>query len=69
METNSAVGTSFGIVRQMLCAMALIDDLAVLCVGLAELADECEEGTQRQMGRKLEGFHPKYKAYKSVSGR
>ena len=69
METNSAVGTSFGIVRQMLCAMALIDNLAVLCIGLAELADECEEGTQRQMGGKLGRFHPKYEAYKSVSDR
>jgi hypothetical protein len=53
VETNLAVGTSFHMVRQMLCATALIDDLAIPCVGLAESADECEEGTQRQMGRKL----------------
>ena len=48
---------------------ALIDDLAMPCVGLVELVDECEEGNQRQMGRKLGGFHPKCEAYKSVSGR
>ena len=60
---------SFGMVHQVLCATALIDDLAILCVGLAELVDECEEGNQRQMGRKLGGFHPKCEAYKSVSGR
>ena len=66
---TTLVGMSFGMVHQVLCATALIDDLAMPCVGLVELVDECEEGNQRQMGRKLGGFHPKCEAYKSVSGR
>ena len=43
-ETNT-IGTSFGVVRQTLCATALVGDLVIPCVGLAESVDELgEEG-------------------------
>ena len=49
VETDP-VGTSFGVVRQTLCVTALVGDLVISRVGLAESADELGEEGEGRVG-------------------